>query len=406
MASKLSQSSNQNSSQAKPTADEQYGTHIRPTMSTLRKWRKKTPRPINCFMAYRMDKHHEILAKYPGMNNKEISRLVGEMWRVEPEEVKTEYRRRAEESKRLHKLNFPEYQYRPKKKSDVQRTALNSREISNRTLEQPESYTESKRVLHGGIGKRKIERTLLWRKTHEQWVSKRVTGIEEPEVGLKLPIAMRMRGSSSGAEWGRLHNSTVSTTKSGLSTGDVQTDISNLSLRPSYQLCGGANGITSCGSDYIGMIPLPIQITHSLPEFFYSSNSYNEMESRLSHIVDKHRNLPHWLSELQRGVSHSEPPPTLLDFEHQPTATTWTRASTTFNTAHGLYNWDISFPPFNEEFLLDSSPMCHHSYTSFIENFSSELSGEYKEALLETEFFSPEEYQQKQFELSFEGTLG
>src|SRR5437762_8345286 len=48
----------------------------------------KLPRPPNSFILYRKDKQPEILAKYENISNNEVSKIVGQMWRNEPSEVK------------------------------------------------------------------------------------------------------------------------------------------------------------------------------------------------------------------------------------------------------------------------------------------------------------------------------
>ncbi|KAJ1560218.1 hypothetical protein HK405_007845 [Cladochytrium tenue] len=46
-------------------------------------------------------------------SSKDFSRLIGDMWRDEPEHVKDEYRRRAELAREEHKRKFPDYKYSP-----------------------------------------------------------------------------------------------------------------------------------------------------------------------------------------------------------------------------------------------------------------------------------------------------
>ena len=58
-----------------------------------------------------MDKQHEILARHPGANHKDISKLVGEMWRAAPEHVKEHYRKRAEQGRKMHMMQYPDYKY-------------------------------------------------------------------------------------------------------------------------------------------------------------------------------------------------------------------------------------------------------------------------------------------------------
>ncbi|KAJ3279600.1 hypothetical protein HK104_001306 [Borealophlyctis nickersoniae] len=67
-------------------------------------------------MTFRMDKQHEVLARHPGANNKDVSKIVGEMWRAAPEEVKDYYRKKAEQGRKEHMSRYPDYKYTPTKK--------------------------------------------------------------------------------------------------------------------------------------------------------------------------------------------------------------------------------------------------------------------------------------------------
>ncbi|RKP39029.1 putative HMG box protein, partial [Dimargaris cristalligena] len=75
------------------------------------------PRPRNAFIIYRQEKHRELVAGStgPSIPNKEISKIIGKMWREEPKLVKDEYHRRAEEEKTTHATTYPDYKYSPRK---------------------------------------------------------------------------------------------------------------------------------------------------------------------------------------------------------------------------------------------------------------------------------------------------
>ncbi|KAI8593803.1 high mobility group box domain-containing protein, partial [Geranomyces variabilis] len=72
---------------------------------------KRIPRPSNSFMTYRMEKQHEVLAHHAGANNKDISVIIGDMWRNESEPVKEYYRKKAELGRQEHALKYPDYKY-------------------------------------------------------------------------------------------------------------------------------------------------------------------------------------------------------------------------------------------------------------------------------------------------------
>ncbi len=51
----------------------------------------------------------------PGLANPEISKIIGELWREEPEEQKNQWKRLAEEEKQRHQRQYPDYRYQPRR---------------------------------------------------------------------------------------------------------------------------------------------------------------------------------------------------------------------------------------------------------------------------------------------------
>ncbi|RUP43018.1 high mobility group box domain-containing protein, partial [Jimgerdemannia flammicorona] len=76
---------------------------------------RKTPRPQNAFMIYRREKHPFVVAENKGLHNKEVSRIVGRLWRCESEEVRRAYERKADFAKLEHQVKYPGYKYEPRK---------------------------------------------------------------------------------------------------------------------------------------------------------------------------------------------------------------------------------------------------------------------------------------------------
>ncbi|TKA60150.1 hypothetical protein B0A55_12861 [Friedmanniomyces simplex] len=87
----------------------------------------KVPRPPNAFIIYRKDWHSTVVAQNPGVHNNSISVIIGEKWRGESKEVREIYRGKAEDAKRQHELNHPEYQYQPRKPSEKKRRMTKSK---------------------------------------------------------------------------------------------------------------------------------------------------------------------------------------------------------------------------------------------------------------------------------------
>ncbi|KAJ1675125.1 hypothetical protein EV182_001888, partial [Spiromyces aspiralis] len=76
---------------------------------------KRTPRPPNAFILYRKAKQAEVIQQNPGVSNKEVSCIIGNMWKNEEPAVVAKFRKQAEIEKQLHKERHPNYKYQPRK---------------------------------------------------------------------------------------------------------------------------------------------------------------------------------------------------------------------------------------------------------------------------------------------------
>jgi len=85
----------------------------------------KIPRPQNCFIIYRREKHQIISAKNPGIANNDISKIIAKMWREEPPEVKEIYHQRAKEEAKRHMLANPGYKYTPRASKNRRKRKMN-----------------------------------------------------------------------------------------------------------------------------------------------------------------------------------------------------------------------------------------------------------------------------------------
>ncbi|KAI7888634.1 high mobility group box domain-containing protein, partial [Mucor mucedo] len=74
---------------------------------------KKIPRPMNCFMTYRLEKQQQIVNQCPGANHRDISKIIAKWWRELSDAEKDPYRIKAAEAKAAHLERYPEYKYRP-----------------------------------------------------------------------------------------------------------------------------------------------------------------------------------------------------------------------------------------------------------------------------------------------------
>ncbi|KAI9349394.1 hypothetical protein BD770DRAFT_446158 [Pilaira anomala] len=78
---------------------------------------QKIPRPMNCFMTYRVEKQQQIVDQCPGANHRDISKIVAKWWRELPAAEKEPYRLKAAKAKAEHLAKYPEYKFCPKKKA-------------------------------------------------------------------------------------------------------------------------------------------------------------------------------------------------------------------------------------------------------------------------------------------------
>ncbi|KAJ2846741.1 hypothetical protein IWW36_004204 [Coemansia brasiliensis] len=95
---------------------QEYSPYNRPPKRTGRVTKpKRTPRPPNAFILYRKAKQAEVIRDNPGVSNKDVSCIIGQMWKAEDPAVQDKYREQAEIEKKKHKEMHPNYKYQPRK---------------------------------------------------------------------------------------------------------------------------------------------------------------------------------------------------------------------------------------------------------------------------------------------------
>ncbi|EAQ86935.1 hypothetical protein CHGG_08188 [Chaetomium globosum CBS 148.51] len=75
----------------------------------------KVPRPRNAFILYRQHHQAQVVQQNPGLANPDISKIIGEQWRDEPEDRKNQWKLLAEEEKQRHQRQYPDYRYQPRR---------------------------------------------------------------------------------------------------------------------------------------------------------------------------------------------------------------------------------------------------------------------------------------------------
>lgn len=64
--------------------------------------KSEIPPPMNCFQAFRLEKKNDIIARCPGANYRDISKVIAKWWKELTEEEKEPYRERARLAKIEH----------------------------------------------------------------------------------------------------------------------------------------------------------------------------------------------------------------------------------------------------------------------------------------------------------------
>nr|AQT26490.1 MAT1-2-1 [Valsa mali] len=97
--------------------------------------KKKVPRPPNPFIIYRSERHPAVAAANPGMPNKQISKILGQQWQNESDEVRARYKAKADQIKMEFMRINPDYKYTPRKSSEVKRRSKRTASTTEATVD-------------------------------------------------------------------------------------------------------------------------------------------------------------------------------------------------------------------------------------------------------------------------------
>ncbi|KAK1156278.1 transcription factor SOX-12-like [Acipenser oxyrinchus oxyrinchus] len=94
----------------------------------------KTPsghikRPMNTFMVWSQIERRKIMEQWPDMHNAEISKRLGKRWKQLPDYEKIPFIKEAERLRLKHMADYPDYKYRPRKKSKSSRPSKTSEKM-------------------------------------------------------------------------------------------------------------------------------------------------------------------------------------------------------------------------------------------------------------------------------------
>ncbi|CAG8722147.1 9037_t:CDS:2 [Gigaspora margarita] len=110
---------------------------------------KRVPRPPNAFILYRTNKHLDVKAQNKNLTNAQVSKVISQMWKNEKNEIKLYWEKLADNMKLNHMKNYPDYVYKPKKRTTTSDTSKNSSKINmiNNMIKAKTSSTPPKQQL-------------------------------------------------------------------------------------------------------------------------------------------------------------------------------------------------------------------------------------------------------------------
>lgn len=114
---------------------EGYDWTIVPPIVRVSSSKKKThvKRPMNAFMVWAQAARRKLANQHPQLHNAELSKTLGKLWRLLSESDKKPFVQEAERLRIIHKKEYPDYKYQPRRRKSGKMKTNSSCESTSKT---------------------------------------------------------------------------------------------------------------------------------------------------------------------------------------------------------------------------------------------------------------------------------